>query len=89
VNAMTKPKIATFIPLKITGERFDSGGGIHRYDFIVNPLVANSPVFRVMRYCLSTDLLDDECRKILARDLWKKHGETWQRYHAWRESKNT
>ncbi len=85
----TRTHKRTDIPLKIRGAKLDCDGGIFRYEFRITPLVQGSGVFLFMRYCLACDLLDPECRKLIARDLRKKHHEAWQRYHAWREAHGT
>ena len=76
--------------LKVTGTHIDCGGGIHRYDFVISPLVPDSPIFRFMRYCVECDLDKtylNHTRKEIAADLRKKHQQTWQRYHAWKENR--
>lgn len=73
--------------LKIRGAKIDCNGGIYRYDFRIDPIVHDGKPFLFYRYCLECDLHDDECRKILARDLRKKHSEAWQRYHVWKENR--
>ncbi len=75
--------------LKITADVIDCGGGTRRYNFIVNPIVADSPVFRTMMYCLEEDRdknHKEHNRGSLAKILRERHRLTWERYHNWADN---
>jgi len=72
--------------LKIEATISSYSGGILRYDFVINPIVKESGVFRFMRYTMEEERdkkNKNNSRKLIAYDLRKKHRACWERYHRW------
>lgn len=75
---------------KMGDEEFNRDDPILRYDFVISPLEKNSPVFRFMRYCATSDIdktVNPNIRRLIAFDLRKKHRSCWERYHLWKEER--